>query len=105
ISLFDSVTTMNAFMLTATVVVAVSASGWKEAPVPVYLFNAPDTVKEAFYEVISNTSMTGKERESAITSFIQQQSQEIKAAYNQFQQALEAAKSAAIASVPRISPQ
>nr|AAB07017.1 AsSLR8.97 [Ascaris suum] len=96
---------MNAFMLTATVVVAVSASGWKEAPVPVYLLNAPDTVKEAFYNIVSNTSMTVEERESAITSFIQQQSPQIQAAYSQFQQALEAAKSAAVGSVPQIAPQ
>ncbi|KHN78814.1 hypothetical protein Tcan_08741 [Toxocara canis] len=83
---------MNAFIIAVVVVVAVTASNSENMPIPVYLFNASESVKKEFNKIISESmSLTHEERQAKIKEFISKQNAEIQAAYEQFEKDMEAA--------------
>uniref|UniRef100_A0A0M3INF5 Secreted protein n=1 Tax=Ascaris lumbricoides TaxID=6252 RepID=A0A0M3INF5_ASCLU len=65
---------MNALIIViAFVVVAVSASSTDKPPVPVYLEDAPEDVKEQFSAIVSDGSLSPEQLQSAIKLFISTQ--------------------------------
>ncbi|VDM49829.1 unnamed protein product [Toxocara canis] len=93
---------MNAFIIAAFVVVVASASNSNEQLVPVYLEEAPDSVKKDFAKLISEPGLTPAELRSAINLFVLKQSKKIQEAYKQFEEQIESIKRSK--PVPQITP-
>uniref|UniRef100_A0A0M3II99 Secreted protein n=1 Tax=Ascaris lumbricoides TaxID=6252 RepID=A0A0M3II99_ASCLU len=84
---------MNALIIViAFVVVAVSASSTDKPPVPVYLEDAPEEVKEQFNAIVSEGSLSPEQLQSAIKLFISTQGPKIQAAFEKFEQHMKEVK-------------
>jgi len=84
---------MNSLIIVVfTVTFSICSAVWNKAPVPVFLEDATDEAKEAFYQIIVNPNLSQEQKENAIEQFVQGQSQNIQVAFQVFKQKMEEVK-------------
>jgi len=84
---------MNSLSVILLIVSCATCFGlWNKAPVPIFLAEATDEAKEAFYQIIINSNLSQQQKEAAIEQFISGQPQNIQIAFQVFQQKMQEVK-------------
>ncbi|KAK0394956.1 hypothetical protein QR680_001030 [Steinernema hermaphroditum] len=77
---------------------ALVAADWRSAPIPIFLREASDSAKDAYYSIITSTESDGSKKQQ-IAELVAQQPPKIQEAYKQFRTEMEERRKAYGASV------